>query len=302
MGNNSTVAIFDTNHEGEKGRVPFLKVYIDAEKSLGTMRAISWLPHDNGILVTSHGNGKINIWDTSILGIAESIDLKGGPLHCHSICPSQSDSHNYVACGWDKGVKLVDLRTSASIREFKTYARVTSILWDPQSEFRLYCGLPGRIECWDIRKLQGCQFKSGFCTSADEVSIFPRKSQDGIMYMNWHGGNRIVSVTGLGYVELTEATPRMADPKVMQLEWRTDVGDEILPGFQPALLEDAGSGLICLPLHDELSFIDLVSGEECTSMKIEGGTPLDSLIYDYTRTTLFGLSMNPLDIYSFSLF
>lgn len=248
---------------------------------------LSWLPNDNGILISSHLHGKVHLWETLLLRIVETIEL-GYEIHCHAMSPSLNITHSNLAIARQNGVTLVDLVTGSAIHTIPSKeAHPRSLLWDSHNEFNLYGGLDdGSIMCWDIRRPSG---------NPRSVLSLNRPTQGSIIQLSSIGPELITAVSSEGFLLAVRASA--SEPDML---WCSELAVYCMEGFRAAIVEDTQAPLMILPSSDCIFAYDLSDGSELWTKPCLG-FQTDALIYNSCRSELYSYSYNAEKIQAFSI-
>lgn len=225
---------------------------------------LSWLPGDNGIIVSTHTNGTVQVWDTSRLEVAHTVAVPAA-ARCHAVSPAQTMLRASVAVGSAHGLRLVDLRTGSALQAGAGREQATALLWDILDEFQLYGGGASGALCrWDVRRL-------------DRVvavgTPVRQHAADAVVQLAWLGSGHVVAVQSSGFLSAIT----LASGEVL---WRTDLGVECLDGFRAALVEDTPATLVLVPGGEEVRAYDSTSGELLFARAFCGDVCADALTHN----------------------
>lgn len=299
------LGIFDLDKEALPGQANnkivtsvFSVQHAPRDEPLGTLKNVTWFPHDNGLIVTSHGNGKLLLWDASNLQIAEEVDLPSKHLECHAISAADSSAHSNVAVGGKGSIYLVDLRSPGALRTLSISNNIVrkvchGLLWDPLCEFHLFTGADDDVFAWDLRKPE-----------APLYTTFPSygRNPSFVTQMLWNGGGQIITLIGTGKVECFSATPSPRDPRFMSAAWMLKVNT--FDSNPLALLEEFGSGGTLLFPSSKEGIVSMVNLKDVSisdkNISIPSGP--ESLIYDQSRSVLYCLNRSERAISSYQMY
>lgn len=234
----------------------------------------SWLPGDNGLMISSHGNGLVHLWESGSLSIIDTIRLPY-QINGHDLSTAAGASQPSLAVAHDTGVVVVDLRAGAAVQtfSFKEGKRPICVSWDPWNAFDLYSGcLDSSIHKLDIRKPRGCLLQV-HCPSG------PVSNADYPFFLDWVGPDAMVAIHGSGFAF-------RLSPSSQEVVWRSDLGYFCMEGFQGALVDDTVNPMLILPGSDCISALDLHDGSELWQKACLGFTS-DAVLYNPDRLVRF---------------
>lgn len=257
----------ENNWEGDKKICPLQSHNIAAENRQA-IAEVSWLPNDNGLIITSHKQGKVHLWESQSLQIVDTINLNC-ELQGHAMSPSLSIMHSNLAISSVDSIALVDLRTGSALHTLSTtQSKPTTLVWDSMNEFCLYGGLDnGGILKWDIRKPQG---KPLFV----KMPIKDRVS--GIVQLDLLGQDFLMSVSRDGFI-------CMIRPGSKEIIWQSELEFTCLDNFKATLVQDTVDSLVLLPFFDTIIAYNLYDGckewqKPCLGFRADG------LLYNHERS------------------
>lgn len=230
---------------------------------------VSWLPEDNGLIISSHQGGLIHLWESGSLSIIDTIRL-ACKINGHALSSPSGVSPSAMAVAHDKGVVLVDLRAGSAVQTFAMDGqRPISLTWSPQSVFSLYSGcLDGSIQRLDIRKPRGSLMQVLTPSASVTDSGYP-------FFLDWIGPDSMVGVHGSGFAFLLS-------PSAQEIIWRSDLGFYCLEGFRGALVDETVHQMLVMPGTDCISALNLQDGSEMWRKPCLGFTS-DALLYNPVR-------------------
>lgn len=117
-----------------------------------TLRKITWLPQDNGLLIASHREGRASILETESLRCAEIIKVTSGSIWSHAV---SIFTHANVAFATSHYARIADLRAGCCVQSVGRgpSTSLCEVEWIPGEEFQLQLSYEDcRVEVWDIRK------------------------------------------------------------------------------------------------------------------------------------------------------
>lgn len=250
-----------------EGRRPILSAEVP-RGAQQPMAGLDWLPGDNGLLISSHRNGRVHLWESEGLGLVECISLRG-EISCHAMNPTRQHRSVYLAAGHHNGILLLDLRAGASVQALPfPNLYPTSLRWDRLSDFCLLSGSSdGSLREWDIRQPARPLRQLHQLASARSGSI---------VQMEWLGPDLLVLVEAAGFVSLLSTHSD-------HLLWRTELDFQCLVGFAGALVQDVSVPMLVMPCADALCSVNLHDGSEmwrkpCVDFKS------DHLVYNHARS------------------
>lgn len=119
---------------------------------------IQWWPNDVGMFLSSSHDGSLKIWDSSTLMQAFEFQMEGSKINNFSI--NERTSTLAVACENSSHIRLIDLKSSASLQSLQGHDGSGSVLscqWSPTRENVLASGgSTGEVKVWDVRFMKRC--------------------------------------------------------------------------------------------------------------------------------------------------
>jgi WD40 repeat protein len=281
---------------GEKGEdvYPILTQSLESRQREPVVE-VSWLQHDNGLIVSSHARGSLYLWESSTLSIVEAINL-GDNIICHTMSPSLSFTHASLAVARKSNIAMVDIRTGSAMQVFKTPTGPSALVWDRSNDFYLYAGLQdGSVSKWDIRRPSGnlplLRKPIGREHSIVQLDFL---EPDNLIYTTKNGFVGSIRISG-------SESPRQFGEDVirtsnLELYWQSELDFNILTGFRSAVVQDTLDPLMILPAGDLIVALNLRSGEEAWRKTCNKA---DHLLYNHDRCELYNMELDGLSISSF---
>ena len=250
-----------------------------------SVRGLSWLPHDNGIIFSSHSDGRLHIWQSDALAIVETL-RPGDRIYCHSVSESLSTMHSSMAVACTHNVALIDIRTGAAVQRLsKTNSQPVALAWDTGNEFCLYSGdRTGAIYRWDVRKASGQQPVLVHQSLGKEAWLcqLDLLGTEALVFTSLDG---VLGAVNLGTSELL---------------WQAELDFHSEQGFRAAVIEDTIDPLLLLPADRTIQARNLRTGEEEWG-KASVDLRHDYLIYNHERCELYSLGSDHTTISAISI-
>ncbi len=235
--------------------MPTMSAHIDGGRA--PPADVCWLPNDSGIIVTSHGDGALRVWDASRLAVAECTRLPGEPIvHCHGMTPHPASlASSSVALGCEAGLSLVDLRTASSLQGSAAIGPVTALSWDPLNEYQLWGGgRHGALTAWDVRRLPSGGSRCP--PHLEAIGSFRCGQPHSVSQVSFFGASHLVVGRSDGHVALLS----MVAP--YEVIWQVEMDFETLDGFRLALVDEPAlaAPAVLVPMGNEVGAYDCASG------------------------------------------
>ena len=154
----SNVSIFDlADPVGVRAKdhrlEPIVAEHPPREGHAYAVNCVQWYPFDTGLFISGGMDGKVLLWDTNTLQVAQTLEVGQGVHAVHM--SSRAQAHQLIACASDsRDVRLCDPRSGATSHVlFGHRDAVWSVRWSPASEFALASGsVDGTVRVWDVRR------------------------------------------------------------------------------------------------------------------------------------------------------
>ena len=244
---------------------------------------VSWLPSDNGLLISTYESGQVCLWDTSTLTVADTLHIRHG-IYAHAV--SLLNSVNLAVSG-ERTVTIIDLRSSASIQRLSPnrdslQAKAHSLLWDPHNEPILYGGFGDERVCkWDIRRPDKVQLLCEMPNSGHGKNVVTMRSL---------GCGYICYMTKDGILSLINKTDG-------QTIHRTEMEFTCHEGYKMEVIEQTSDSLVILPSYDRLKAFNLKYGMEEWTKELFEIPDVDQVIYNHHHLELYLLPRDQATVY-----
>lgn len=231
------------------------------------LASISWLPRDNGLLLTSHHNGQLLLWESARLALVESIPVRQR-INCHAMSPF-SDQLN-VAIGHETGISFVDLRVALPVQSLSR-SGTSSLLWDNLDRCRLYQGdNKGILRIWDIRR-----------SDKQLGAISTQQQDDPLIQLELVSPSSLMSLSSNGMISLLNL-------KSLEVEWITDLDIACEKEFRFAVVPETSGPLALFPLESQcIAAYDARDGVEVKRNSYLSDWCADALLYNPQRAELY---------------
>jgi len=242
---------------------------------------VSWLPSDNGLLISTYELGQICLWDTSALTVADTLYMRHG-IYAHAISPLNSVN---LAVSGERAVTIVDLRSTASVQTLlnrNSQSKAHSLLWDAHNEFVLYGGFIDECVCkWDIRRPDKARSLCEMPSGGHATNVVSMRSV---------GCEYVCFMTKGGSFSLIDK----ADGQIIH---RTEMEFTCHEGYKIEITEQTSDPLAILPSYDRLRAFNLKSGTEEWTKELFDIPDVDQAIYNHNRLELYLLPRNQTTAY-----
>lgn len=236
------------------------------------LASLSWLPQDNGLLLTSHHNGQLLLWESARLALVENIHVRQR-INCHAMS-SFSDQLN-VAVGHETGISFVDLRAALPVQSLSQVG-TSSLLWDNLDRYRLYQGdKKGMLRIWDIRRLD-----------KQLGAISTKQHDDPLIQLEFVSPSSLMSLSSNGMVSLLNL-------KSLEVEWITDLDITCEREFRFAVIPETSGPLALFPFESQyIVSYNVRDGVEVRRNSYLSDWCADALLYNPKRAELYCMTLD----------